>query len=120
MADWEFKGGALSFKQLSEILYHFQNDSPVMNFRKFTLEMSSWYMSENEAFNLLKDTLNLDSLKNAIKSSQGQPETNPNRDSTGNKLRVEEAANMETALDYFINNMDYKYLNANRKFNKKF
>lgn len=65
MADWEFEGGYIKYKRLVEIFSYFLEKEirDRLWFKKFRLEISSWYMKEKEAYNFLKDSLSLTFLK---------------------------------------------------------
>lgn len=58
MADWEFEGGYPPYHDLVSIFKNFYDEiMESLKFKKFRLEISSWYMKEKEAYNFLKDTL---------------------------------------------------------------
>jgi hypothetical protein len=58
MADWEFKKGYPSYEEFDRIFKLMESNNPShYGFRKFRLEISSWYMQEKEAYNFLKDAV---------------------------------------------------------------
>ncbi len=58
MADWEFSKGYPGYFSLVKIFQNFfDNIMSALNFKKFRLEISSWYMKEKDAYIFLKDTL---------------------------------------------------------------
>jgi hypothetical protein len=65
MSDWEFnEEGYPSYSKLATIFNNFyENIMDSLKFKKFRLEISSWYMKEKEAYNFLKDTLSNGKIK---------------------------------------------------------
>ena len=75
VSDWEFEKGYPSYFELAKIFQGFHdNIMESLKFKKFRLEISSWYMKEKEAYNFLKDTLNNESLMKAFDNSRGGAE----------------------------------------------
>jgi hypothetical protein len=72
MSDWEFDGGYPNYTELVTIFGHFyDNIVDSLKFKKFRLEISSWYMKDKEAYNFLKDTMNAEKIKGYFESSKG-------------------------------------------------
>jgi hypothetical protein len=86
MSDWEFEVGYPSYTELVSIFGNFyENIMDSLKFKKFRLEISSWYMKEKEAYNFLKDTLKNEAIERVFDSSRGDNQNNANRNSQINE-----------------------------------
>lgn len=79
MADWEFTQGYPTYFQLAKVFNDFyENIVDGLKFRKFRLEISSWYMKEKEAYNFLKETLEPETIVSKFKTPRNDGATGNN------------------------------------------
>lgn len=86
-----------------------------LKYKKFRLEISSWYMKEKEAYNFLKDTLSNESIERFFDAPRGDNQNNANRNS---QISQEARDRTKEALSYFLSHMDEKYLRPTYPYKK--
>lgn len=115
ISDWEFEKGYPSYPDLATIFNgFFENIMDSLKFKKFRLEISSWYMKEKEAYNFLKDTLNNEKIMAEFDKSRGDNPLN-NRSS---QVDAEGRERTTAALVFFLEHMDMKFLQPKYPYKK--
>ena len=114
MSDWEFEKGYPSYAELANIFNQFYSEiMDSLKFKKFRLEISSWYMKEKEAYNFLKDTLNNEAITKNFEAFRQDAANN-----RSSQIDMEERERTNAALQFFLENMDRKYLTPKYPYKK--